>query len=211
MKAAPFDSTPEFQHFKEVMRGVLAVPKKRLDELVRLAKENSPRNGYPHAPGQSARRNAGHNPLVSSQTKNAIPKAITGAHADGLPRLPRMSGPSKSDRETLGKRLKSRQFWAEIFGWLVGVGLLVEYWDEIIDCVIKRHWPSRPLAGGLLVTAGVLGEVLLSRLALIISDELQERADSDVSMANARAAEAIERATKGRAGSRRSQLGAHSV
>ena len=52
MKAAPFDSTPEFQRFKEVMRGVLAVPKTRLDELVRLAKETSPRNGDPHAPGQ---------------------------------------------------------------------------------------------------------------------------------------------------------------
>ena len=52
MKAAPFDSTPEFQHFKEVMRAVLAVPKKRLDELVRKAKETSPRNGKPHAPGQ---------------------------------------------------------------------------------------------------------------------------------------------------------------
>jgi hypothetical protein len=56
MKAAPFDSTPEFRHFKEVMRGVLAVPKKRLDELVRAAKENSPRNGDPHAPGQTPKR-----------------------------------------------------------------------------------------------------------------------------------------------------------
>jgi len=37
---------------KEVMRGVLAVPKKRLDELVARAKEESPRNGDPHAPGQ---------------------------------------------------------------------------------------------------------------------------------------------------------------
>jgi uncharacterized tellurite resistance protein B-like protein len=54
MKAAPFDSTPEFQHFKEVMRQVLAVPKKRLDELVRAAKENSPRNGDPHAPGHKS-------------------------------------------------------------------------------------------------------------------------------------------------------------
>ena len=52
MKAAPFDSTPEFQHFKEVMRAVLAVPKQRLDDLVRLAKETSPRNADPHAPGQ---------------------------------------------------------------------------------------------------------------------------------------------------------------
>lgn len=52
MKAAPFDSTPEFKHFKEVMRAVLAVPKKRLDELVEEAKENSPRKSDPHAPGQ---------------------------------------------------------------------------------------------------------------------------------------------------------------
>jgi hypothetical protein len=34
------------------MRGVLAVPKARLDELVREAKEESPRHGDPHAPGQ---------------------------------------------------------------------------------------------------------------------------------------------------------------
>jgi hypothetical protein len=52
MKAEPFDATPEFRHFKEVMKVVLAVPKKRLDDLVRKAKENSPRNGDPHAPGQ---------------------------------------------------------------------------------------------------------------------------------------------------------------
>jgi hypothetical protein len=52
MKAVPFDSTPEFKHFTEVMRGILAVPKKRLDALVAKAKEESPRNGDPHAPGQ---------------------------------------------------------------------------------------------------------------------------------------------------------------
>jgi hypothetical protein len=52
MKGAPFDSTPEFKHFKEVMREVLAVPKARLDDLVREAKEESPRNGDPNAPGQ---------------------------------------------------------------------------------------------------------------------------------------------------------------
>ncbi len=107
-----------------------------------------------------------------------------------------MSGPNKSDRETLGKCLRFRQFWAELFGWLVGVGLLVEYWDEIVDCLINRYWPSRGLAGGLLVTVGVLGEVLLSRLALITSDKLQERADSDVAAANDRAAQAFERAVK---------------
>jgi hypothetical protein len=52
MKEPSFDSTPEFRHFKTVMREVLAVPKKRLDELIRAAKEESPRNSDPDAPGQ---------------------------------------------------------------------------------------------------------------------------------------------------------------
>ena len=50
MKAAPFDSTPEFKYFKEVMRGIIAVPKARLDELVRDAKQRSPRNKDPQSP-----------------------------------------------------------------------------------------------------------------------------------------------------------------
>ena len=52
MKEPSFDSTPEFKHFTEVMRGVLSVSKERLDELVEAAKESSPRKGNPHAPGQ---------------------------------------------------------------------------------------------------------------------------------------------------------------
>jgi len=55
MKEPAFDSTPEFQHFTEVMRGVLSVPKKRLDELVAAAKETSPRNGNRSAPGRKAK------------------------------------------------------------------------------------------------------------------------------------------------------------
>jgi len=54
MKEPAFDSTPEFQHFTEVMRGVLSVPKKRLDELVAAARETSPRNGNRSAPGRNA-------------------------------------------------------------------------------------------------------------------------------------------------------------
>jgi hypothetical protein len=34
------------------MRGVLAVPKHRLNELVEAAKEHSPRKGNPNAPGE---------------------------------------------------------------------------------------------------------------------------------------------------------------
>jgi hypothetical protein len=52
MKEPSFDTTPEFQHFKEVMRGVLAVPKARLDQLVEQAKKTSPRAGNTSAPGK---------------------------------------------------------------------------------------------------------------------------------------------------------------
>lgn len=55
MESKEFENTPEFKHFKKVMGEVIAVPKKRLDELVRAAKENSPRNGDPHAPGRKRR------------------------------------------------------------------------------------------------------------------------------------------------------------
>ncbi len=48
----PFDTTPEFKHFTEVMRGVISLSKKRLDELVKASKEASPRNGDQKAPGR---------------------------------------------------------------------------------------------------------------------------------------------------------------
>jgi hypothetical protein len=56
MEQKEFENTPEFQRFKKGMRRILAVPKKRLDELVEAAKENSPRNGDPHAPGRKVER-----------------------------------------------------------------------------------------------------------------------------------------------------------
>ena len=52
MKEPSFNSTPEFRHFKEVMRSVLNVPKTRLDELVREANSKSARKDNPSAPGR---------------------------------------------------------------------------------------------------------------------------------------------------------------
>jgi hypothetical protein len=52
MKEPAFDATPEFQHFREVMSGILAVPKARLDALVEQAKRESPRANNPEAPGK---------------------------------------------------------------------------------------------------------------------------------------------------------------
>jgi len=53
-----FEDTGEFQHFKTVMRRVLAVPKAELDRKVRQAKKRSPRSGNPNAPGRKANKPA---------------------------------------------------------------------------------------------------------------------------------------------------------
>jgi hypothetical protein len=54
MKGERFEATPEFKNFKEVMRGVLSVPKERLDELVKSSKQNLPR-----VDGKLAKRRTG--------------------------------------------------------------------------------------------------------------------------------------------------------
>jgi hypothetical protein len=65
MKDPSFDSTPEFQHFREVMRGVLKIPKTRSDELVREASEHSTRKDNSNAPGR--KRKAKRKPRTQSQ------------------------------------------------------------------------------------------------------------------------------------------------
>jgi len=49
---ASFDSTPAFAKFREQMRKLLTVPKSRIDELVRQARDSSPRKNNPSAPGR---------------------------------------------------------------------------------------------------------------------------------------------------------------
>jgi len=56
LTAAEFEAQPEFQHFKTVMKRLLAVPKSALDRKVRRAKKRSPRVGNPNAPGRKAHR-----------------------------------------------------------------------------------------------------------------------------------------------------------
>lgn len=51
----PFTSTPEFEHFSDVMKKLLAVPKSEVDRMVRVAKKNSPRKNNPSAPGRKKR------------------------------------------------------------------------------------------------------------------------------------------------------------
>jgi hypothetical protein len=55
LTAEEFEAQLEFQHFKTVMKRLIAVPKAALDRKVRRAKKRSPRAGNPNAPGRKAR------------------------------------------------------------------------------------------------------------------------------------------------------------
>ena len=50
--ASLFESTPEFQHFREVMKRVIAVPKAEIDRRLKASSEASPRKGNAIAPGR---------------------------------------------------------------------------------------------------------------------------------------------------------------
>jgi hypothetical protein len=56
LTAEEFEAQPEFQHFKTVMKRLLAVPKSALDRKVRRAKKRSPRAGNPNVPGRKAQK-----------------------------------------------------------------------------------------------------------------------------------------------------------
>jgi hypothetical protein len=47
-----FKDSPEFANFTGIMKRLLSVPKSELDDMVRAAKEASPRAGNPKAAGR---------------------------------------------------------------------------------------------------------------------------------------------------------------
>ena len=55
MESKEFEKSPEFRRFKSAMQRLVRVSKSELDELVKSAKEESPRNGNPNAPGRKAK------------------------------------------------------------------------------------------------------------------------------------------------------------
>jgi hypothetical protein len=55
MKPSPFESTPEFAHFRSVMQKIIKVPKTELDHMVREAAEASPRKNNPNAAGRKSK------------------------------------------------------------------------------------------------------------------------------------------------------------
>ncbi len=88
--------------------------------------------------------------------------------------------------ESISKILeKSLDFWGLILllaTALVVIGLVVEYWHDVQEFWVRRTWPmaSFPwdkltaLAGGILVTIGVAGELLVTYKASRVETKLRE-------------------------------------
>ena len=49
---SPFESTPKFQHFREVMKRVIAVPKAEIDRRLKASSEASPWKDNPGSAGR---------------------------------------------------------------------------------------------------------------------------------------------------------------
>lgn len=64
--------------------------------------------------------------------------------------------------------------WMELFTFLVVLGLLAEYGPEILADIKAHRWPSLALAGGLLITVGVAGELAIEFFAGRKETDLRE-------------------------------------
>jgi hypothetical protein len=50
--ASPFESKPEFQHFREVMKRVIKVPKAEINRRLKASSDASSRKDNPSSPGR---------------------------------------------------------------------------------------------------------------------------------------------------------------
>ena len=79
-------------------------------------------------------------------------------------------------------------------GFLVVVGLLMESWPEINAAIIEGRLPNLTVTGGVIVTVGVLIEVVLGIFITQRANRTQAEANDRVALAQRAAAEANERA-----------------
>lgn len=104
-----------------------------------------------------------------------------------------MNGPIKSENN----KQESGFDWMEsgiIFaGVLVVLGLLMESWPELRLAWSEGRFPKLPVTGGIIVTVGVLTEVLLGIFITQRANRVQSRANERISIAEKATAEAQER------------------
>ncbi|SRR6266478_2054883 len=119
------------------------------------------------------------------------------------------------DISNLERSLDSLEGWLAFMTALVVLGLVIEYWHELPEAItaLRRAWSWKPLCivvGGILITVGVAGELVVQRIASDKETALRKANDKiftglnieaaqarrDASAASERASKADERASK---------------
>lgn len=94
------------------------------------------------------------------------------------------------DKEKLSQCIEWLELALVVAGGIVVIGLVVEDGPELWQSLLTRTWPSRAAVGDLLVTLGVLAEVLIAFLIARIAKRIDAYAEADAAKALERAAQA---------------------
>ena len=95
----------------------------------------------------------------------------------------------------LEKSLDSLEIWLAVMTTLVVIGLVLEYWHEVPDAIrqLRNRWSWEPLLvvlGGVLITIGVAGELVVQFIASGKETELRRANDDSFSILNNEAGKA---------------------
>jgi hypothetical protein len=101
----------------------------------------------------------------------------------------------------LENSLDSLEGWLALMTGLVVLGLVLEYWHEIPEAIehLRKAWSWKPvciIAGAILITIGVAGELVVQFIASGKETALRKGNDAVFAALNAKTGEAIERASK---------------
>lgn len=88
-------------------------------------------------------------------------------------------------KSLLERSLDSLAKWLELFTALVVLGLVVEYTPDVIDAIMG-HAVYPHIIGGILITIGVVGELVISFWASRLDGKLRDVNNSSLEEANAR-------------------------
>ncbi len=99
------------------------------------------------------------------------------------------------DISNLERSLDSLEGWLAFMTALVVLGLVIEYWHELPEAItaLRRAWSWKPLCivvGGILITVGVAGELVVQRIASDKETALRKANDKIFTGLNIEAAQA---------------------
>jgi hypothetical protein len=113
-----------------------------------------------------------------------------------------MKGPIKRQIAGLG--------WLELGLTLAGLtvvsGLLVESGPELWDALVSQSWPARGVTGGVVVTIGVLAEVIIGVLIAQEARRKEREANLEIAASNDRASKAEQAAAEANLASRKLEV-----